>query len=144
MWTDAYWRISLEEKKWFEEDHWWWQANIIKHQNIITLFWSAPLHYSSSQSYALSGVKFLGLKLRLCKKNDKYELWYWSLAADRWSGVFQLLCQINGKLVKCHYLFTSWIFQIGRILNVDLTTVVFCPSNIEKLSDHCGDNRRDS
>ena len=25
--------------------------------------------------YALSSVKFPGLKLRLCKKNDKYEVW---------------------------------------------------------------------
>ena len=28
-----------------------------------------------SQIYALSSVKFLGLKLRLCKKKDKYEVW---------------------------------------------------------------------
>ena len=27
------------------------------------------------QIYALSSVKFLGLKLRLCKKKDKYEVW---------------------------------------------------------------------
>ena len=28
-----------------------------------------------SRIYALSSVKFLGLKLRLCKKKDKYEVW---------------------------------------------------------------------
>ena len=32
-----------------------------------------------SQIYALSSVKFLGLKFQLCKKRDKYEVWTPSL-----------------------------------------------------------------
>ena len=74
--------ITRKKKQWFKEDHWWWQANIIKHQNIVTLFWSAPLHYPSSQSYALSSVKFLGLKLRLCKK---WQIWVMVLIIGCWS-----------------------------------------------------------
>ena len=38
--------------------------------------------------YALSSVKFSGLKLWLCKKCDKYEVWWW--------GISLYLCQIHG------------------------------------------------
>ena len=51
-----------------------------------------------SQIYALSSVKFPGLKLRLCKKNDKYEVCLDSIASDLIgliASTFSPMCSSN-------------------------------------------------
>ena len=46
--------------------------------------------------YALSSVKFSGLKLRLCKKCDKYEVWIKSNCEKCWQNLSYLV-RLNSK-----------------------------------------------
>ena len=48
------------------------------------------LHNLLSLICALTSVKFLGLKLRLCKHNDKYEVYVW-VKTDNWHLDLQLV-----------------------------------------------------
>ena len=85
-----------------------------------------------SQIYAFSSVKFLGLELRLCKRNDKYQVFvnHWKSktfvwAARRW--LLRRLAATNWRLHNGHFWGReSWCCHL----------VVLCFSTLKSILKH--------
>ena len=88
---------------------WWWFTQFLSQGNFCRKFTLFCREAILSQIYALLSVKFPGLKMCGCKKNDKYEVW---APLSSLSGLTQVLSPGSGQVVWCHWP-ADWVDEGG-------------------------------